>query len=118
MIRTIKFRAKSTLSNNWIEGDLVQKLDRKYISIGGVDSYEVDASTISQYVGITDINNNYVYENDVILFEDKRYKVVWSAKCFGYYLSKLYDDSMNMMTLAELNGKPFVLERCIDKGGE
>lgn len=118
MIRTIKFRAKSTQSNNWVEGDLVQKLDGKYISVGGVDSYKVDASTISQYVGITDANNNYVYENDVILFEGKRYQVVWSVRCYGYYLSRLYDDSTNMITLAELNGKPFVLERCIGKGGE
>lgn len=115
-MRTIKFKAKSIKSGEWLEGDLVQKLNGKYISIGGIDFHEVVTNTISEYTGITDIRGNYVYENDIILFEEKRYKVVWNKTHHGYYLSPLYDN--DKIPLSVLNGKEYILENRIMNGGE
>lgn len=112
MIRTIKFRAKSKQSNNWVEGNLVKKQKDWYISTNGIDMDMIYPNTIGEFTGLTDSKNNYVYESDVILLDNKRYVVVWSNSCYGFYLYSLSDESKNMMALTELNGKEFSLEGC------
>ena len=89
MIRTIKFRAKSKQSNNWVEGNLVKKQKDWYISTNGIDMDMIYPNTIGEFTGLTDSKNNYVYESDVILLDNKRYVVVWSNSCYGFYLYSL-----------------------------
>lgn len=72
MNREILFKAKRIDNNEWVEGFYVRlplvhydKTEELITDKTGT-SYEVDPSTVSQYVGIEDINGNKIFENDVV----------------------------------------------------
>lgn len=72
MSREILFRAKRIDNNEWVEGFYVRiplincdNIEELITDKTGT-SYEVDHSTVSQYVGIEDVNGNKIFENDVV----------------------------------------------------
>ena len=69
-MRTIKFRGKSIITNEWVYGDLFYNvlIKRCFIIVGNDNSnlIEVNANTIGEYTGIKDTNNIDIYENDIV----------------------------------------------------
>lgn len=86
-MREILFKAKRLDNGEWVKGDLGQDKDLEKYYISGWNYYtadsglerepylhEVYASTVCQYIGIRDRNNDRIFENDIIRFVDYRGK--------------------------------------------
>lgn len=85
MNRQIKFRGLSISTNKWLYGDLLRN-ENGDIAItppfkinmhNECSVLEVHISTIGQCVGLTDANNNEVYEYDIITDGSKRNYVIF-----------------------------------------
>ena len=72
-MREIKFKAKQLNSGEWFEGDLVHLGNR--VCIGGDNIKDgitdVDPSTVCQFTGLKDYENQDIYEGDILA--EKRY---------------------------------------------
>lgn len=96
-MREIKFRAKRQDRDEWVYGDLthvqkickpeeVERSGKRSMPAVRVGNYDVDESTIGQYTGVRDANDNMIFEGD-ILGTDFRgnnytYPVVFSKGAF------------------------------------
>ena len=83
-MRTIKFRGKSAATSDWIYGNLVSMPDgiSGYAIVGdhfklpscdaiGTEEYcEVLNDTIGQFIGITDVADQPIYEGDIMQCND------------------------------------------------
>lgn len=65
-----KYRAKRLDNNEWIYGSIYRLSENLNPFIMLIDkcgeSYEVDPSTIGQYIGRKDKNDNAIYEDDIL----------------------------------------------------
>ena len=68
-MRNIIFRGKSLREGKWVYGDLIQLQTRSRIhqweNYWRV-SYDIDSDTIGQFTGLTDNNDNRIYEGDIV----------------------------------------------------
>ena len=66
-LRSIRFKAKSTLDGAWVQGDLIHKEDGKIAILrNGFNVSEVDPSTICQFTGMKDSEGNEIWEGDIV----------------------------------------------------
>ena len=97
-----KFKAKRLDDGIWIEGCLIFEDERYFIcplfgvkSIDDIENrtadtmiqlyaYEIDSSTLSRFTGLTDRNNNWIWEHDIVLYDDELWIINWSEDdaCF------------------------------------
>lgn len=94
-IENIKFKAKRLDGKGWVCGYFYEENDNTYIienrqkesKLNRNITYQVDPSTVCQFTGLKDREDNELYEHDVI----KNYpfipsEIVWSEELSGYYL--------------------------------
>ena len=115
-MRTIKFRGKDVETGKWIYG---------YLGDGNLicdwnnnnrHSFEVKATTVGEFTGLTDKNGNKIYEGDIIKIDDEgvvlKPKVVdfLSGKfCAGEWTLTYYGED-NIEVIGNIHDNPELLK--------
>lgn len=81
-MRVYKFRGKSCETNEWTYGSLLVDISGTYWIVSCDDQnplpyvkwIRVIKDTVGQFIGIADINNKEIYENDIVITQECRDK--------------------------------------------
>lgn len=138
MNREILFRGKRLADGKWIYGYYFEQDmpdgRRSYIRTTQTDrfgtDFEVDPATVGQYTGLTDKNDNKIFEGDVVKCNNKVEEYIgivdWDmcnpSMCIRYKTKRGFDDveydfiiggNMTIEVLGNIHDNPSLL-----KGGE
>lgn len=106
MAREILFAAKD-LNGVWQEGLVTKDYADAWFITNGVDTWQIDPETISQWTGLKDKNGKYIFEGDIMKWS-KNVEVVFSKGMFGARLpSTNYPNSMISLEKLEVVGNRF-----------
>ena len=117
MNREILFRGKRTDNGEWVNGYVTRikhsddngNAESYYFNAldksGWVAECVVSAETVGQYTGLTDRNGRKIFDGDIILFEKKKYFVVW-LDSIASFVAKPFEEGrcwpcMNVGTMKE-----------------
>lgn len=89
-MREILFKAKRIDNCEWVEGSYAyvehlgehlilssEKVDMGFDICFTTTQYRIDENTICQYTGLTDKNDNAIWENDIVRLDEDFYIVTW-----------------------------------------
>lgn len=98
-MRTIKFRGKSILYDEWLYGDLVHLADNKRFGILVNDKYsydecEVVPDTVGQFIGLYDCDGKEIYEGDILDFNGLTVEVRFVRGAFAFLVNGYLDDEL------------------------
>ena len=98
-MRTIKFRGKSILTDEWFYGDLVHSADKKRtaILVNDKDSYdecEVVPETVGQFTSLYDCDGKEIFEGDILDFNGLTVEVRFVLGAFALLVNGNLDDEL------------------------
>ena len=98
-MRTIKFRGKSILTDEWFYGDLVHSADKKRtaILVNDKDSYdecEVVPETIGQFTSLYDCDGKEIFEGDILDFNGLTVEIRFVRGAFALLVNGNLDDEL------------------------
>ena len=98
-MRTIKFRGKPILTDEWFYGDLVHSADKKRtaILVNDKDSYdecEVVPETIGQFTSLYDCDGKEIFEGDILDFNGLIVEVRFVRGAFALLVNGNLDDEL------------------------
>jgi uncharacterized phage protein (TIGR01671 family) len=67
------FRAKKVDNGEWVYGGVYidKESDKAYIITHSLsNAFEVDRNTLCAYIGLTDVNNKMIFENDIVICDE------------------------------------------------
>lgn len=116
MKREIKFKAKRLDGKGWVEGSLIRSTtgikERAYIvdNFSSMSDYSVigvDPSTVCQFTGLKDCEDNEVWEGDVLLNTNSgsQYTVMYSDYGSAFFIrkNKTVNDDMYLFELSDVD---------------
>ncbi len=88
-----QYRGKRIDNGEWVYGYYVYRNcvnnDTHYIYIRAGKFYQVDPDTVGQEIGLVERNNKAMYFDDIVLWNNKHWVIVWNVTCLGVYLQPL-----------------------------
>ncbi len=93
-MRTIKFRAKSVLNDEWVYGNLITPSERIYIFTDMHICLEVYKETVGQFIGLNDKDGNEIYEGDILDFNGIAVEVRFVRGVFAFLPNGNLDDEL------------------------
>lgn len=116
MKREIKFKAKRIDNGKWVYGSLIRSTtgikERAYIvdNFSSMSDYSVigvDPSTVCQFTGLKDCEDNEVWEGDVLLNTNSgsQYTVMYSDYGSAFFIckNKTVNDDMYLFELSDID---------------
>ena len=93
-MRTIKFRAKSVLNDEWVYGNLITPSERIYIFTDMHICIEVDKETVGQFIGLNDKDGKEIYEGDILDFNCIAVEVRFVRGVFAFLTDGNLDEEL------------------------
>jgi uncharacterized phage protein (TIGR01671 family) len=119
-MREILFRGKRCDNGEWVDGNLFvdEKKEKHEILVGYVNyriSWEIDPTTIGQFIGLLDRNGKKIFEGDILNADGEIYACRWDDGNFEVGLVNNKESfgiayaTLNMKVIGNIHDNPELL---------